>query len=236
MLRVDVIEAYARGKAGRLKVTVAKDRHGSYPQGSVCAEIHIDGTEDGRKITITIEPPAARDEATGEVVRPTFLMERISRWLELNPGEHSGRTVDAEVKGKAAAKRQALRCLVDEGYVTASDGVRGSTMYRSATTFREEADETASVIDATTSTASHRVPPRPDRVPGRGQTMESTASHRVPNPPYGGDAGDAVDGSDRTTKPTASPATASLRNRGKATADRGDHETSPNVSGSLEWD
>lgn len=177
--RVDVIERFTRTRSGRLKLTTAKDRLGNHVIGSTVAEVAV-SVEHGRLALTLVVPPSSEGE-DGEF-RPTHLMERVSRFLEDQIDPVSGRVIEAGVTGKGAAKRQAISCLVNEGFVRLS-GAGKTTAYEILTPYREP----------DIATASHRVPPRPtasrDAVPDRAPTA-SFAS-----PPYRGDAKrDAVAG------------------------------------------
>lgn len=66
---------------------------------------------------VRVEEQRMDDEGHGW--RPTGVMEKISRWLELQAEGASAREVRDTVKGKSEYKDLALRILVDEGYVEA---------------------------------------------------------------------------------------------------------------------
>ena len=194
LVKVVGLEPFARGKTGRMKLVVAKDRPGTFPQGTTVAEVTVESTEDGREVRITVAPPAAVDQATGTVERPTVLMERISRWLELNPGPHSVREVVTEVKGKDGAKRRALRVLIDEGFVAEEPGQRGAVLVRHATTFRDNPQGNrldGGVEEADRGPAAR---PRPDRGPAAVNGTPMTAARRGPDDPEGVGARAAVEG------------------------------------------
>lgn len=56
--RVEVIERPARGVPGRLRLTVAKDRHGSRPSGEVAADVVVAPGE-GEAVSVRLEAPRA---------------------------------------------------------------------------------------------------------------------------------------------------------------------------------
>lgn len=124
-----------RTRDGSLSVKVHKDRHGHLDRrGEYRLElVH----EDGGTISWDV---LLKDSGKGAGFRPTVLMERTSRYLELN-GEKSGTAIKQDVKGKATDLMTALGVLVQEGYVRTLPGAReGWTMYASARRFRD-ADE-----------------------------------------------------------------------------------------------
>jgi hypothetical protein len=172
--RVDTVKEPAKGRDGLLKLTVAKDRPGNRPKGATAAMVGILST-DG---SVLIEPHLSEAQEAaerGEKLRKTVYMEKISRWLEDEPGA-TGREIEAAVNGKSSHVRDGLTTLVGEGWVVVEqDGQsKRHTVVRS---YRESLDP----VD--NATASHRVPPRPERVP-------DAAANRVPaSPPLKGDAG-----------------------------------------------
>jgi hypothetical protein len=134
--------------------------------------VRIDSTGDRLQVTIS-----APDIETGaSTFRPTFLMERASRWLEAHPGEHSRTAVTEAVEGNKAALGTALDVLADEGYATVSETVRGKVTYRNyahVRLFTEDAD------------LAERTPVQP--VPHRSHTGPGTGTKQTgPTgpPPY----------------------------------------------------
>ena len=101
--RVDTLKEPARGRDGKLKLTVAKDRLGNRPKGSVAAEIHLHASEDGSlRIELAISEAQAATER-GEKFRPTHLMERVSRYLEGVPAASQRAVICKSVSGKTDA-------------------------------------------------------------------------------------------------------------------------------------
>lgn len=192
--RVDTIKEPAKGKEGKLKLTVAKDRPGTRAKGTTACHVEIKSTD----ASIDIE---CVHEERGDTFRPTVYMERVSRWLEGNQGA-TQRDVATCVTGKQEVIKTALGVLVSEGYVTITPGARGAQIHTSVRRFRESEDVSTPVDNS----AAHRVPTASPPSPGRGQTHDSdlhTASH-----PLGGTRGrggidgktapeGAVDNSDR---------------------------------------
>lgn len=184
---VDAVVAFSADKTGKVTLTCAKDRNGTYSKGQVVAEINIDPNSVGM---LTIDPPKGRDN-TGRVTRPTVLMERISRYLEEQSGAVSKREIERMVAGKAEGKRQAVEALVAEGYVAAEPIVVGArrsvgTGYRHVKPFRDE--PTLGSYPQGASPAS-QARPRASRDARWG--AEEGASTRVPTPYVVGVGGDA---------------------------------------------
>ena len=106
----DRVRAWPRGRA---KLTTAKDRCGNFVRGAKAAEFVLDATTTPYQASLVPPEPST---AGGGNFRPTYLMERVSRWLELNPGA-SRRSIDQAKLGKAEYIRRATDTLVTESYV-----------------------------------------------------------------------------------------------------------------------
>lgn len=160
--RLEIIgnQAPSRTQDGALKLTCAKDRNGTFRQGQLVAEVSVTA---GDRVEIVASTP---EETEDGHLKPTALMERISRWLEEQPDgvARSQRHVEDEVEGKGAHLRTALQELVKEGVVAWEDG-----SYRLMFPYRKQRNTPS---DKARPTASHRVP-------GRGERPET---YRVPRP------------------------------------------------------
>lgn len=135
-----VIDPFGRGKIGKARITVAKDREGFVREqavghhiGDLILESH------GEQLMAYIQPPKVATHSTDGTFRPTVLMERVSRFVEENP-ETSGNTISTTVKGKRSGILDAVKVLHLEGYLTTVNGPRGSVLYKSATAYREATD------------------------------------------------------------------------------------------------
>jgi hypothetical protein len=138
---VKVIDAFGRGKKGRAIVTVAKDREGAIREqtaGNTIAELVLDST--GGALLAVLEVPRGVSRTDDGSFRPTILMERVSRWIEDNPGQ-TGRQIEQNVSGKNTGIRDALRILALEARITGTPGARGSMHYESVTPYREADDQ-----------------------------------------------------------------------------------------------
>lgn len=127
---VEVVKPFAVGTDGLLRLVTAKDRNGNFPTGSVAAEAGIKSVNGGG-VAIDVRAPQGRDES-GKVVRPTTVMERISRYLEAKvatdecPAATSW-TYELERAGLTKSKGvipMALRCLLEEGHMTSATVIR----------------------------------------------------------------------------------------------------------------
>jgi len=157
--RVDTLKEPAKGRNGKLKLTVAKDRPGNRPKGAVAAEVDVLGTDGPGKVALHLSDAQAAAEA-GVPFRPTVLMERVSRYLESVPGA-SAREIEKMVVGKGTGIRTAIEILAAEEWIKV-----GQHGYESVTAYREPVD------------ISGRVPASPARPSASQDAAERGASPR----------------------------------------------------------
>lgn len=191
------------GKGGRLTRTRAatviiqahKDRPGWHKRGAkeVIGQITFTPDPETGRLNWLLELAAEGKSTEGEdgpdAFRPTVLMERVSRFLEIQHEPVSKTAVEKDVKGRAGFVRQALDRLVVEGYVVTEEGPRSATLHRSERPYRE-ADDT---------TPSDSVPPRPDPVPDGVTTPSRT--HPSPLRGEGPGTGSFEDGRTGSPRP-----------------------------------
>jgi hypothetical protein len=73
--------------------------------------------------------PVADTGRDGDAFEPTYLMEKISRYVQLNPGL-SKKSIEGVLNGKTDTKRLALELLVTRGYIgTKKAGTRGAVQH-----------------------------------------------------------------------------------------------------------
>lgn len=134
--QLEVVHPVVRDGDGLVNVTVQKDRPGHVRRVSVAKQVaELRTHSQGGLMTITLAVPAAT--STGDGFRPTELMERVSRWLEINPGS-SMRDVVASVSGKGAWLQEALRALTSDGHAVLEAGIRGAHLFRIVKPYRTQ--------------------------------------------------------------------------------------------------
>ncbi len=123
----------------RISIRSWKDRHGIYgdmPPGSVIGEAqHLFGP-DGSVVITVHEANTNRDEDGN--FRPSYLMERVSMFMEMLTEPTTKTVIVDEVEGKAQYLRSAVDYLVREGYVE-NTGSSGRPELRLVKPFRETA-------------------------------------------------------------------------------------------------
>jgi hypothetical protein len=155
--RVDVITPFARGRNGKLKLTVAKDRLGTRPMGTTAAIVDITAGDDGT-LELRFHLSDAQIAAErGEKWRPTIYMERISDWLHFNPAS-SKREIIRGTSGKDEVLVLALETLVDEAWVTVDNGPRGAHLHTNRCRFSATEDPQTPDPATVSPTVSHRTP------------------------------------------------------------------------------
>lgn len=101
--------------------------------GKRSGDVHLTSGEDGA-LRVRIDPAT---DVSGDGFRPTFLMERVSRYLEIQTDPVSRNQIEQAVEGKASAVRVAVDRLVQEGFVERTSGKRGSILHTHRKPFRE---------------------------------------------------------------------------------------------------
>ena len=121
---VEQVAPLSKGTTGRLRLTVAKDRGGARPTGSVACEATVWSSETGDEVRITMSPVGQHD-------RPTNIMEKVSRLLERD-GAMTARQIRSSdsVQGRAVTIDVAIRELIEGSYVVIEKGPNGALFHR----------------------------------------------------------------------------------------------------------
>jgi hypothetical protein len=109
-----MVRPFSRDTPGMVKLVCGKDRLGTYRRGQTVAEVAVTPTWEGETVGIALVAPS---ETEGGKFRPTHLMERVSRHLEVVGGALSRNAVRDQVPGNDKAVVAALAALVEEGFV-----------------------------------------------------------------------------------------------------------------------
>jgi hypothetical protein len=136
---VEVAEPVGIGLRGVVVLGVAKDRPG-YVRGRCGPMRKSDRTQEAARITIdstngpltiAIEPWRSHAEPSHSAssFRPTAYMEKVSRALEAAGRPLSSNGINQRVTGNQTRIRDAIDCLVAEGYVSRVDGPNNSQIH-----------------------------------------------------------------------------------------------------------
>jgi AAA domain len=131
------IETLGRGRRGRSKLTVHKDRPGFLERPSPGAFV-LDSDEESGRVSWRIEP----DHDTGDdgAWRPTGYMEKVSRYLERVQEPQSRNQIEKGVPGKAEHIRIAIDRLLSEEFAVQFKGEHGAHLVRLLGIFRESGE------------------------------------------------------------------------------------------------
>ena len=114
---VELLEPFGRGRAGKARLVVKKDRpghiRGHADEHGTAAVAHLDSAADGT-VRVTLTP--ADTSERNETFRPTNLMEKVSRALEQEPGL-TRNAIRTAVGGSTRYVDLARELLVAEGHV-----------------------------------------------------------------------------------------------------------------------
>ncbi|NUQ31312.1 MAG: AAA family ATPase, partial [Dermatophilaceae bacterium] len=135
---VKVLEPFGRGKIGRAAIAVHKDRPGAVREialGNAVAHLVIDSR--GDSMAAWLEEPSSMPKSADGAGRPTHLMEKVSRYVEMYPGA-SQNDIEKGVTGKVQYLRMAINSLVAEGYLTVTAGPRNTRNHSVIAVFRED--------------------------------------------------------------------------------------------------
>jgi hypothetical protein len=141
---VEVEMPFGRGMRGELNLKVTKDRPGHVrahsKEAKFAGTVFIDSTNEG-SVKMWIKSPEEKGE-----FRPTYLMEQISKLLEVANTPMSSNVIEKNISGKSDTIRLALQILANEGYTKIANGNRNSLMHISIKTYRQESDPKSDVI------------------------------------------------------------------------------------------
>lgn len=133
----DTIQPFGHEREGVARITLTKDKPGwlrRHAEGKTIAMLRLKSWPDGA-ITGGFDPPNGNpDDKDG--FEPTVLMEKVSRYVETNPGL-SKRAVIEAVGGKRDYVVLAVELLATRGYLRAEPGPRGAQLHYSARPYRE---------------------------------------------------------------------------------------------------
>jgi hypothetical protein len=138
---LSVIDPFGRGREGRAKLYVHKDRSG-FLQRPRFGDFVMASDEDGD--VTRCELVAA---AEGEDWKPTSLMERVSHWLEQHGGPASRSAITTGVGGRKEYVLLAIDELIASGYVAENAGARGA---KTCVSVRQFSVETTSSLNSGT--------------------------------------------------------------------------------------
>ena len=140
----EVVLPFGRGMSGELTLKVTKDRPGHVRANSKEAKfagtVQLKSSATGSVEMTILAPNGERNR-----LRPTHLMEAVSKVLEAAQGALSKNAIEKDVKGKAEWVRVACQVLIDEKYVGIENGARNSLNLKLLRPYREADDSSAGI-------------------------------------------------------------------------------------------
>jgi hypothetical protein len=137
-LGFELVQEFARGRTGRVKIVTHKDRPGYLPRPKA-AELELVSDADTGRVTWAWHLAERAAEGKAHLpFRPTGLMEKVSRYVESRPEAVSRNAIETAVTGKRQFVRMAIDLLTNEGFLEAERGERNARLYVSARPFRED--------------------------------------------------------------------------------------------------
>lgn len=137
-LGFSVVRPIKRGETGTYKVSTHKDRGGMLKRGHLI-DFKLSSDPDTHLLTWEFVAPAVVDDE--HPFRPTGLMEKVSRFLEMQTEPVSRNVVEQAKLGKAEYIRLGLDLLTQEGHIDETKGPNRARLVEVVRVYREDSDE-----------------------------------------------------------------------------------------------
>jgi hypothetical protein len=135
----EVVLPFGRGMSGQLTLKVTKDRPGHVRANSKEAKfagtVELKSSADGSVVMTILAPNGERNR-----LRPTHLMEAVSKMLEAAMMPLSKNAVTKEIAGRREWVLVAIQVLIDEKFIGIENGARNSLNLKSLRPYRETDD------------------------------------------------------------------------------------------------
>lgn len=131
-----LVEHYGRGRTGRARLIVHKDRPAQLKR-PIVGVFALRSDPDTHQVSWSLDDDTQSTTDTGKL-RPTGYMERVSRYLEPVRGPITRSAIVTGVGGKDVHVRTALDCLAAEGFTYEIPGGNRSIMVTLVRPFRED--------------------------------------------------------------------------------------------------
>lgn len=125
-LGFETVRAISRGTTGLYKIVTHKDRGGYLKRGRL-ADLELESDPETNAISWTLKTPDTASDEEGHF-RPTHLMEKVSRHLELQHEPVTRTSIYETLGGTKDYVLKAVTALVAEGYATETDGPKRSKL------------------------------------------------------------------------------------------------------------
>jgi hypothetical protein len=192
-LSLESVVPFGRGREGRSKLSVVKDRPGYLRERAVrevLGDLRVTPVGEGN-VAVALDPPSQPGPMAASS-REAVLMERVSRAVEERPGLGM-KDLRRAVTGNHAGKDEAVRRLVEQGYVRMEDDGQAKRHFSERPFRQAAAGEGAPVPNpcptgAQAPSEAHRAPvPLPLGGAGTGHRTEDPTQR--PHEPFPRDPG-----------------------------------------------
>lgn len=124
---VEAIEPMAKDRGGRLRLTCAKDRHGTYARKEVVADFVMGATTvNGENPTMNLYAPTTRPGGQSAEWEVIILAQKIISAVRDSDVALSKKAAEEMVKGRAIKKRAALDYALSAGCLDTTPGKHGA--------------------------------------------------------------------------------------------------------------
>lgn len=128
---VEAIDSMAKDRGGRLRMTCAKDRHGTYARKEVVADFVMGATEvEGANPPMTLYSPTVRPGGSSAAIEVIILAQKMVAVVRDAPALMSKATLKASVKGQNEKRIAALDHAVNSGSLDIEPGPHGAHLLR----------------------------------------------------------------------------------------------------------
>ncbi len=176
-LGFETVHAVSRGSAGKYKISTHKDR-GGYLKRGYLADLNLNSDPETHDITWSVTEPVIVTDEKG-AMRPSIKMEQITKKLSGLDERLSFSQVYDLVGGNKKQLLVGFNLMIEEGYLDAQDGPRGSKLVLLTRPYSESEDPLMHVGE------DPLVPPVPVWFSSGSGTGDQVTGSLVP-PPYGG--------------------------------------------------
>jgi hypothetical protein len=171
---LDVVKPFGRGRAGRAKIVVHKDRHGFLPRPAF-GDFVLASDADGLVTAWAIEPAAG-----GKGWRPTVLMQRVSEYLERQTDPVPRTHVASGVQGKTEYVLEAVDFLIDDGFAAEQKGAHGARLVSTLKPYRDPSPDAGKGWERDDGPPDASLSQSPGVYAGKGKGYAQAADEDIP--------------------------------------------------------
>ena len=127
---LDAVRPLAKGRGGRLRLTCAKDRHGTYARKEVAAHLVVAEHDGTGPLDVRLYAPDPTPGGDGPEVEVLVLAQRMIRTVKDSETPMSKKTLEVTTSGRTDRKRAALDHAINAGCLDFTKGKHGAHLLR----------------------------------------------------------------------------------------------------------